>query len=398
MSLYPLKNKRIYIKFSTFLVIMIMLLIFLGTTNNMFSSISTVGLLSIMTILLSANFIFLSKLTLEKVIVKTHAIIISISIIFIIISIIGLLNGFNSRSLITLFQFTALIGFFVSASLIKWSDYKIKVVRFLAITFILVNFFIWLVKGFPMPFLSIYPNPNLLGSYIFLMLYFVLMDKTKKKSNTFISLLSFILIYASESRAIFISLLALLLSYMFWPLIAKTRKRFVSFLIVVISGMLSFIFIYPNLIYWDKFYTFNDFFFKYTGKNIYSGREIIWSNLITEINKHPYSGHGTGVLPSDVLQSGLSAHNLYLQIALQNGYLGLVVFLLLLTFIWTVFWKNKHHYMVRLSASFFVAILIYQSFEVSLTQNQLSSGIIQWFIFSVGISYTIYRNKTNEIK
>ena len=384
------------ISLSSFIFILFYTLMLLGTFNSTFSSLSRLGILSLLTVLTISNLLFLWHLSTSKEINKRLLTLIIVSITFVIINLLGLFNNMNNRSFITLFQFVSLIGFMVFISTIKINSFRINIIRKLSILFIAINFIIWTSQGFTTYFFkSIYPNPNLLGTFLFINMFFILLDRKKKISNITFILISLFMIYASSTRSAFLALSICFLAYLLWPFITKNKKRFISFFTAFLATLLSFIFIYPKLISWQHFYSLNDFVYRYTGKNIYSGREVIWSNLIEIINQKPLLGYGTGVLPGNVISSGLSAHNFYLQIALQNGYIGLFILLLLFMLIWNTFWNNRSDYIVRLSASFFIGILIYQTFEVSLTQNQIASGIIMWFIIAIGISQSI--NQKDEM-
>lgn len=386
--------KKTQITTQTFLVLLIMILVIVGTFNTTFSSLNRVGLLSLLITLGATNVFLLLHLSVSKQITKQHLIIIILSTLFIFVNLIGLFNNFNSRSFITLFQFITLIGFFIFSSLIDWTEYRLKIARNLSIIYIIVNFGYWAISRFHVPFKSFYPNPNLIGIFAFLTAFFIF--TTKRKSNLFFGLLILLLMYASGARSVYLSLALALLTYIFWPSISKKKNRYINFILIVIAGVISFTFVYPKLILWDKFYLINNFVREYTNKNLYSGREFIWSSLIDKINEQPFFGYGTGILPNQLIDSGLSAHNFYLQIATQNGYLGLAILLVLFVYIWSLFFRNKESRIVRISASYFSAILIYLTFEVSLTQNQIASGIIMWFIFSVGLSFSLNNYKNDE--
>jgi len=162
-----------------------------------------------------------------------------------------------------------------------------------------------------------------------------------------------------------------------------------------VGGLLSFIFVYPKLIYWSKFPVVSEFVYTYTGKRLLSGRDRIWEQLTELINKKPILGHGTGTIPEDVIGISLSSHNLYLQTALQNGYLGLSLLFILFFIVWKSFWHSRKEYSTRLSASFFIGILVYQSFEVVLTQNKMDTALMFWFIISIGVSNSINHVKSD---
>lgn len=386
------KNNRTGITLTTLIVWTSFLLIILGTLNSMISAFSIVGLLALGFLLLVSSLLLLIHYFKQGEIKVTHFYILSIVSIFLSMNVIGLANNFNVRSFITIFQFITLIGFFVFFSLVEWTPKRLKFIRRTSLMFILLHFGVWIIQGTPEMFSSVYPNANLIGSYIFLMIYFISLEN-KNKTNLLFLTISILLIHASGARSVYVAMIATLIVYIIWPYISKYRHRMLTFITLYLSGLMAFVFIYPQLIYFNNFQQINMWVLEYTGKNIYSGREVIWSYLLESIIDRPLLGHGTGVLPRDVLDLGLSAHNLYLQVALQNGFIGLFFLLLLFVFIWMIFAKNRKNKIVRLSAAFFVGILMYQSFEVSLTQNQLSLGIMQWLILAIGISFATLKKE-----
>lgn len=378
------------------LMFLLMSLVLLGTTNSLFSKVNILGFLSISTILLFSNLIFLSYVLKKKTLYMKIVWIQVFALFFLLTSIIGLINNPSVKGVINTIQFFMLINMFIFMSLIKWSEYLFKVIRKISIIFILFHLFVWLIQSMPIPFGSIYPSNNLIGAYIYFIISFVLLYNHSKFNYVYL-IISLILIYVGESRSIFISVLITLLIYIFWEKISKNLFRMLIVIFTVLISVLSFTFIYPQLhIIWSGFYRLNQWSLNYTGKNIYSGREEIWSKLIDIILQKPLFGYGPGILTEDVISTTVSAHNFYLQIALQNGIIGLFLFLMFFIYLWCLFYYNRCDKYVRLSASYFIGILFYQLFEVSLTQNQLSIGIMQWLIISIGISRVLYR-KSNKL-
>jgi O-antigen ligase len=135
---------------------------------------------------------------------------------------------------------------------------------------------------------------------------------------------------------------------------------------------------------------------KYTGKNILSGREHVWETLLFLIKQQPFFGYGSGALLRDFIDTSLSAHNLYLQVSLQIGLIGLGLLVLILTLVWMMYLNGKGNPKVRLVASFFIGTLTYQLFEVTLTQNNFGLAIIQWVIIGLGISYAVNNDEQLE--
>ena len=117
--------------------------------------------------------------------------------------------------------------------------------------------------------------------------------------------------------------------------------------------------------------------------------EMAWAAASTRkmIEEEPWWGQGVGFQPeADPQYAGLSAHNLYLQIALQLGYVGVGLFVGFFGAIWASLWRNRRSRMVRLVGAFFIGIIVHESFEVTLTQNNLAIGCIFWLILSFGLN------------
>ena len=70
-----------------------------------------------------------------------------------------------------------------------------------------------------------------------------------------------------------------------------------------------------------------------------------------------------------------------------------VLYKLLLIKIWSLYYLNKKNKIVKISASYFVGVLIHQVFELSLTQNNLPFGLIAWVIIAIGIKYSLFYNE-----
>lgn len=374
---YTSKKKN----FTTFFMLIgIFLMIYFSTFNTTSISLKPIGLASISFVLLGSVYLLFFYLLLQKKISKIQLFVFIAAIPFISLLFIGLFNNPSSRGLIALFQFVTVIGFFLFTSLIQWDEKKIKLARRISITLFLI-------------ILPITADLSLIGAYIAFALFFILLKRKSFFTNLILSLISIVMIYLTEARAVFILLLAAAVTYLFWNKISKTKYRFILFFTVIMAAIMSFIFIYPNLIYWSNFYVINDFVRTYTGGNLMSGRNTIWLTLLELISQKPLLGYGTGVLVGDITEFALSAHNLYLQTTIQNGYIGLSFLIILFFVIWLQLFKSKNEHSTRLSAAFFIGILVYQSFEVVLTQNKMDTALMQWLIISVGLSSSIYNSK-----
>ncbi len=153
-------------------------------------------------------------------------------------------------------------------------------------------------------------------------------------------------------------------------------------------GILAF---YLNLDTLQQLETVNDSLVRFTGRSALSGREILWPILAEKIMETPILGHGPGVLPRDVFNTNLSAHNLFLQIALQSGFVGLTLLSLILWTLWSGLTHSKFAIVV------FVIAVLDSSLEVFLLQNLLSAGLPVWMIFGLSFHWQSARSSANPI-
>lgn len=285
------------------------------------------------------------------------------------------------------YQAVFIIIWYVTSN-ITWKIEHIKLFSFLSwlmIVFLLFN----IISG------SELMNMNAVGAYSYLLTFFPLLYIIGYTKNKFfriicLVLLSGTIIYLSSVRSILVSILFGLITWMLWKFITKGKLLFQMYFISILVFGYLFIYVYPRLdsiLY--NFYYYNDIVYKYTGKNILSGRNELWSELLVLIENKLLFGYGSGALPRDFINMDLSAHNLYLQIALQVGIVGLSTFLFFLFFIWKTFWLNRHDPKIILLACYFIGILVHEMFEVTLIQNNFGLSIIQWLILGVGSSYCI---------
>lgn len=307
---------------------------------------------------------------------------------FLVINLIGVFNKSDSRFFIVVYQFVFLFCFFIICASIEWQESSQKFFSRAVLLFVMFNAILFLREGMPRNFSGIFSNSNTFGTFLFYGSFFVLLAFQNKRGRLtkIIPLLAIlILIYFSSTRAVYLSIIAVLGTYILWHKITSSKKIFSSYFTIVSALVVSFIYVYPRLINWSGFYSINNFVREYTGKNVYSGRQMMWLDISNLIDKKPLLGYGAGTVPRDFFNIELSSHNLYIQIMLQVGILGTIVFFLLLRSIWKLTWYGKDDKRVRIAASFMIGILIEQSFEVSLTQNAMSVAILQWFIFAIAI-------------
>jgi len=256
----------------------------------------------------------------------------------------------------------------------------------------------------PVRFESYFENKNSFAPIIYCHLFFIAATR-ETTSIIWIKHLRRIaiaagvtLIWVIEARSVWLALLATIITYTFLTRYAKTESRFRSWYFLTVVLVLAGTVAYAYIAQFSAVFMLNEYTRQYTGGNLLSGREDFWLPLISAILERPILGHGSGLSIGEVTQANLSAHNFYLQTAIQVGFAGLLAFFSLIAAAWRLLWHGRSSFAVRLSGAFLIGILIHQMFEVSLTQNNLSIGTLQWLVISVGVSksldITILRNST----
>lgn len=304
---------------------------------------------------------------------------------------------FNYTGAVHWIIYQAIFGLicYIAASIV-WKKEHIKTFSLLSFLMIPILFYYAFVDEETI-------NPNTLGGFAFLLSFFPLLyfnhyaKNFKAVRKLFIAAILFGLIFFTETRSVMISVVFIFLTFLLWIKIIKSKLKFTLYFGFVAAFCFAFTVIYPNLQkYLPNYDYFNYQMVKYTGKSIHSGRDVIWSLLIDVIKQKPLLGFGSSASPDQYIQSSLSAHNLYLQITLQIGLIGLILFSIFLYSIWKRFWLNRYDKKVRFSAAFFIGIIIYQLSEVTLTQNNFTFALIQWLIIGVGLSYCLNKEPQRD--
>lgn len=315
---------------------------------------------------------------------------------FFIFSIIYLVNtnsiGNLNSTMIAVNQIYYLLVIYIIYSL-TWGKQQIKILASL--------FYV----SFPILFIYIFVttdvlNHNAVASYTWLLSFFALLyligyaKNLKRSQIILVVVMAAAVIIASDSRSVMLSVAFGVLTFLVWKIITKRKFFFNLFFLIILAFNYFIVAIYPNLHQWQHFHTVNNWSIELTGKPIMTGRNTIWAQLVDLISLKPWLGYGSHLVPEDFLTTSLSAHNLYLQISLQTGLIGMFLLVWFFYLIWRTFWKNRYDSKVILASCFFIGILIHQSFEVTLTQNQFGIGLLQWMIIAFGLNYAL--NESNS--
>ncbi|WP_239769829.1 O-antigen ligase family protein [Mammaliicoccus sp. P-M57] len=382
-------NRKPYLTLSrieTIFLFVVFTLLYIATLNA--TGNSTIGKLSLWIVIVLTNILFIIKHIVNKKIDKIYLLFILYIIGFIVSALITIQLNVFEIGINNIVQLCACMGIFFYFSSLEWSNEKIKSAWIASFIFALIHFIIWLGQGLPSQFKSFYPNSNLVGAYMFVVIFFFILrfkiTKTSKLLKCTI-IIPLLLLWASDTRSILLSLLISFMVYVIYPFLRKSKFIGTILFLIFTIIMLSIVFVYPALPRWKYFDVLENWMLENMGKSLMSGRSEIWTNITYFIYQKPFFGYGPDKVASDFIGMKASTHNLYLNIVLQVGIIGLIIFFLIL---YTIFIKSyvQNTQYSRIAISFFIGILIHQLFEITLIQNQLSVGIFQWIIIALCLS------------
>ena len=281
--------------------------------------------------------------------------------------------------------------FILGSIRMKWNKDYLKIAGHIFSIASLLFLCHWILSGMPLSgFKSIFRNENYLGVLLFCMLFFNILsikysEAIKRLFFIFIMLINLFLILLTGSRAVLIGLMVIIGA---WIILKSYHHIFDKLFYLVIIGNLLFVGIYVSI----KNTFIGDFLNKLSvsifNKNLFSGRSDIWDSVLQVIIKNPWFGYGVGIRAPDIAETESTAHNMYLQVLLEVGVVGLLLFVLLLYSMWRVLNNRLNHFVTKWSACFMLGILVYNEFELTLMINNYSIAAFQWLIMTIGISFT----------
>lgn len=203
------------------------------------------------------------------------------------------------------------------------------------------------------------------------------------------------LLILCRGRNAIVCLIIFFVYYKFINIRTKKQKFIVFFLLVLIIYTVTIQ--YPLLYHTEIGNKLNALSFAYTHKYFFTGRQLIWRNILDVMKDHELLGYGTGTLYGTFFNDQRSAHNQYIQLYMQNGIIGIFILGIILYFIFSSIVKNKinvncgtyEYSLCKISESFFVIMLIYNIFSVAMLQNSMVTANFFWFISTIGISNNV---------
>ena len=151
---------------------LLFILLLIGSLN---ASGSRIGILALSLVIAFTNIFYFLRILYKRYIKISDIIILFLTVIYIIVSMVSSQNGLGNRGITNTFEFVACIGVYLYFSNSEWNNKVILLIYRISIVFVLFHFLVWIAKGFGREFSSIYPNSNILGPFMFIAIYFILL-------------------------------------------------------------------------------------------------------------------------------------------------------------------------------------------------------------------------------
>lgn len=292
-------------------------------------------------------------------------------------------------ALLRIVQFASCAIVFAFAVFARKSAFAVRVLQVSVAAMLTLVFAAWILEGMPFSnYMCFWDNANVFSFVIFCWAA-VLLVNFNKASILFLAI-SALLVFVSSARTTVLAfaVLVLLWLYLRGKVLGVRMKRRIRVLFIAVCVFIALFMIFYIATYNTSLGAYLDeLSHQYLHKGFYSGRQRLWGGIFQTINESPFFGQGLSALPADFLDTGLSSHNLYLQVLLQSGYAGLFLLIALLWLIMERLMGQSMDNNVALSIAMIVAVVVQETFEVCLLQNHLMVGLMMWMIIGVGIKH-----------
>lgn len=122
------------------------------------------------------------------------------------------------------------------------------------------------------------------------------------------------------------------------------------------------------------------------GLSVRTPREGFWPIVLNLILARPYFGYGAGTILRDVSEITFSTHSHFLQVALQTGAAGLAAFIALLAALWVLLHRQEDGALRALGLAVLTSVIVANMFGITLLQNAVSIGVLQWTVIGLCMS------------
>ena len=220
----------------------------------------------------------------------------------------------------------------------------------------------------------LFGNPNRIGIIAFLYVAAEVLFKSRARIFHVVCGLAVILLSGARTP-----LLILFLGIILYAVLNKSKKvrtAKIFFVLLLAAGAL-FIYFYIHAQEYEYMVELNKTVFNLTGKNLFSGRQVLWKSIFENYDYDKILfGYGLNFDISNLTGKNISSHNQFIQVLVQQGVFGLVLWVAFLFAIFVNSFKKGN----KKACTFVLMIIIYNLFEVFLLQNHFALGLIVWLI------------------
>lgn len=269
--------------------------------------------------------------------------------------------------------------------------------------------FVTLIIGFITFFFHVEVNSHILiGNYNTVgVLYFtlgivnvIIYLKNRQATQIILFICCIAMILISVTRT---ALLLMFIMFALWLLLKIMPKAVIKpkiiyplFFIVIIG----FVWVYYNIKNLPVYSTLNSISQALFNKSFDSGRPDLWHMAVECVGNNIFFGQGTGIDLETFIPTVKTPHSVYFDIYLQNGIIGVVLYILCILVVIKSKGKwNKSSINLLLVSVVFV-IVFYNALGIVFTKARSGIGLLQWLLialpYSVNKSKLSYRRIIND--
>lgn len=317
--------------------------------------------------------------------------ILNLGVLTIILSLISMLfTGMTNQS----FYFVYSLLFLSAVITIQWHTNNIKLISNLSIILLGVCLFHSISPDnydYYGRLLLYFNNPNSTGVlmytiFTFLLIGFVLTKRLFVKSIYIISIIaSLVLLYLSGNRGSIVSAIIILIIFLI-----INKKVFINKTLYKIICLTFLLIPFLTVVYIQFIFNSGIGKIELMGKDVFSGREIVWNNAISLISQSPLFGYGT---EGSINLLGTGMHNIYVGLLMRYGLIVLVPYFILIYKLLIDSYNSINSTVGRIALFGFLGVFIQQSFEETLISGSFGLYILQYSLLAIAYSLS----KSNKI-
>ena len=229
-------------------------------------------------------------------------------------------------------------------------------------------------------------NPNVVGylpMYLLALGYVAVKSRTGQWVVTLSGVLPFAIALAYQARAGIIAGLGLVMVVHLARVIRRSAFSFGAPLAATAAGIVVMLAVATHTSLVGLRMALEAWSWSTLGRRFFTGRDELWATGMDAIAQRPVLGWGPSAEVGDFMATGLSMHNYYLQIMLEGGVIGLILIAILLGSIAVYFYSRRRAHAAMVGYGLLIAVLIQETFGVSLTQTAFASGVPAWLLLGL---------------